>query len=385
MVATGAPTTLPPAHTVGLSPVKPGPHPNPEGALHLRLRVERGTVAGVRLHSTRPDVARALLVGRTPVEVADAVPRLYSVCAQSQAAASALACAAADGETPDADALERLRAAVAAETLRETAWRTLLDWPRAGGEPPAPAAIAAVRRAASDSARDDAAREAVAQAVFGTDAATFLAIDDLAAFDRWADGGATAAARHVRRVRDDHDDRATIADLPLLHAGLSPWDMIARAIDADPGFAREPSWQGTPAETGALARQQGDPLVRALLYRHPSRVPARFVARLRELARLLVDEGAPAIGALPLGGGRGLAWVENARGLLVHDVRLAGERIERCTIVAPTEWNFHPGGALAQALAGAPAPDPGVLRQRAERLVNSLDPCVACQVTVDDA
>jgi hypothetical protein len=365
--------------------LKPGPLPNPEGALKLRLRVEGGKVAGVDVSSTRPDVARALFGGRSRPEVAAIVPRLFSVCAQSQAAASALACAAAAGEAPSGDTLARLRAAVASETLRETAWRTLLDWPRALGEAPDAASIAAARGAAAPRAQEHGAHARIADAVFGIDAGDFLAIDDLAALDRWADRGATAAARHVRRSRDD-DVGSAVADVPLLHARLEPWDALARAAGTDPRFAREPTWQGAPAETGALARLHDDPLVRAVLARHPSRAPARVVARLRELARLLADpDHAPVAGARSLADGHGLAWVENARGLLVHIVRLAGERVEGYAIVAPTEWNFHPAGVLARALAGTPAGDPDVLRQRAGRLVNSLDPCAACEVTVDDA
>jgi coenzyme F420-reducing hydrogenase alpha subunit len=364
--------------------VNHAPVANPEGALRLRLRVAGGAVTEVRLQSTRPDVARTLLGGRPRDDAAAIVPRLFSVCSQSQAAASALACAAAAGEAPDASALERWRAAVAAETLRETAWRTLLDWPRALGENPDAGAIAAARRAASAEAHGATARAAVAAAVFGNDADAFLAIDDLVAFDRWAERGATAAARHVGRARDD-DTAAAVADAPLLHAGLAPWEAVAAAIDADPRFASAPLWHGAPAETGALARRADDPLVRALLRRHPSRAPARFVARLRELAQLLVGDEESVVGARSLPGGRGLAWVENARGLLVHDVRLAGGRIGRYTIVAPTEWNFHPAGVLAQTLAGSPAGDPDGLRRRAGRLVHSLDPCVACEVTVDDA
>ncbi len=86
---------------------------------------------------------------------------------------------------------------------------------------------------------------------------------------------------------------------------------------------------------------------------------------------------------MPSGGG--IAWVENARGLLIHQVQLAEGRVARYCIVAPTEWNFHPRGALALALADVPAADAEEARRRALRLVHSLDPCVACRVEVDDA
>ena len=87
--------------------------------------------------------------------------------------------------------------------------------------------------------------------------------------------------------------------------------------------------------------------------------------------------------ALPARGAA--AWVENARGLLIHLVRFDTERAATYRIVAPTEWNFHPAGAMAAALLGSPAPDPETLCLRATRIAQSLDPCVACRVEIDDA
>jgi Ni,Fe-hydrogenase I large subunit len=67
-----------------------------------------------------------------------------------------------------------------------------------------------------------------------------------------------------------------------------------------------------------------------------------------------------------------------SRGLLVHWVRLDGTgeaaRTEAYRVLAPTEWNFHPRGVLARALAalhGAQAVDD------AWRLAVAFDPCVA--------
>ena len=46
--------------------------------------------------------------------------------------------------------------------------------------------------------------------------------------------------------------------------------------------------------------------------------------------------------------------MELARGLLIHHVVLdAGDedwRVLDCHVIAPTEWNFHPDGAVAHAL-----------------------------------
>jgi hypothetical protein len=54
--------------------------------------------------------------------------------------------------------------------------------------------------------------------------------------------------------------------------------------------------------------------------------------------------------------GVGRALVETARGLLMHEIVLDGERIADYFIVAPTEWNFHPQGPLAGWLKGGVMP-----------------------------
>jgi len=390
----------------------------PEGELRIGVRLHDGTVQGIDIRSTRPDVARTMLQGRTRAEVLAAVPLLFSICGHSQAAASEMACAAAARETLTACASESCRLAVSAELMREGACRTLLDWPRWIGEKPADGAIAAARESLAPrpvapvaSAQAGAtpataptvqttrtadpsppANDAIAMAVFGLAAEDWLAMTSLADLDRWADDGQTAAARFIRRVRDDEAAVVYRPDhaprlVPLLgdHDHAAWVGELAQAGAADPEFARHPTWRGAPAETGALARLQSDPLLSALCATAATRVQARFVARLRELALLLAGRASPALGALSLPGASGIAWVETARGLLMHIVSLHQGRVHAYRIIAPTEWNFHPRGALALALAGATAADHDAAQRHVKRLVHSLDPCVAFSVEVTDA
>ena len=369
-----------------------------EGELRIGLRVSDGRVERIRITSTRPDVARALLEGRTRAEVTAAVPLLFSICGRSQAVASELACAAAADEAATPDTLAHGSAAVAAEIVRECAWRTLLDWPGLIGETPSDEAVAAARGSLAfhlDAPADrggNVIASAIALAAFGVAADAWLALPSLTALDRWIDAGQTATARFMRRVRDDDAAAGAPRDRPAAEPVLldgqhhAAWIAeLSAAFDADAEFARHPTWHGAPAETGALARLQSDPLIVELNQRSASRIPARFVARLRELALLLAGRTTAVVGvkALPCGGG--VAWVENARGLLIHQVRLVQDRVHTYRIIAPTEWNFHPDGALASALSDSPAGDLDAARSRATRLVHSLDPCVACRVEFDDA
>jgi Ni,Fe-hydrogenase I large subunit len=86
-----------------------------------------------------------------------------------------------------------------------------------------------------------------------------------------------------------------------------------------------------------------------------------------------------------LGDGCGLACVETARGTLLHQIQLDGDRIGRYVIVAPTEWNFHPQGAFVREIDSRPAVTRAKAAMAARRLVVSLDPCVACELRIRDA
>ncbi len=83
--------------------------------------------------------------------------------------------------------------------------------------------------------------------------------------------------------------------------------------------------------------------------------------------------------------GEGVAAVQTARGLLLHRARVEDGRVTGYQIVAPTEWNFHPAGALTRGLEGMRADDEATLRSDARLVVQGLDPCVACRIEVGHA
>jgi hypothetical protein len=157
---------------------------------------------------------------------------------------------------------------------------------------------------------------------------------------------------------------------------------VAQAMATDPDFVQRPLWRGQCAETGVWTRlrQQSE---RDTL---PHNAWTRLGARWMELVNLtadytLADAGQrdPLLdsGALPLGQGQAIAWCEMARGLLLHWVQLDPQgRVEDYRVLAPTEWNFHPNGALAHALTALPSHDTA----SAWYLAAAYDPCVDCTV-----
>jgi hypothetical protein len=355
------------------------------GELKVTVRVRDGCVRDVGIESTRPQLAGRLLAGRPAGEAMALVPRLFSICGGSQQVAAELALAAACGAPAAADAAQARR--VEAEMAQEYLWKALLDWPREA-DGAADATVLAGARAAL--AQDDRRplRAIVERDVLGADARQWYGRAQVADFEQWIARGATAAARFLGLVQRDGpaDGACSVALLPPF-GGDTVAQRIVAALDADGDFERRPTLDGQPAETGALARLARLPRLAALVDAFGRSTLVRFAARLLELARIACGDapGAPPAGGLPLGAGRGLGWVETARGLLLHAIDLDGGTIRRYRIVAPTEWNFHPQGALAAATVGLRETSAAGLARRTERLLQSLDPCVAYRLEVEHA
>ncbi len=358
--------------------------PDLAGELAVRIQVCDGRARQVRIDSTRPQLASRLLAGRPAAEAVAMVPRLFSICGRSQQLAAELALAAARATPVAADAAQTRR--VEAEMAQEYLWRALIDWPQETGGAADAATLAAARSALAHDERG-LLKAIVERDVLGAEPRQWLSRGHLSGFVDWIARGATAAARFLGQVRGD-GARHGASEVPL----LPPLDdavagRIVAALDADADFERQPTLDGRPAETGAIARVSRLPLVAALSEAFGRSTLVRFAARLCELARIACGDAAaaPLAGGRQLDNGRGLGWVETARGLLLHLIDLDGERIGRYRIVAPTEWNFHPQGALAAGVLGMRETGAGELRRRAEWLAQSLDPCVAWRLEVEHA
>jgi len=195
----------------------------------------------------------------------------------------------------------------------------------------------------------------------------------------------------------------TPLDPAQVHEDLtSAWMDTPTRPDADKdgaySWCKAPRLAGQSFETGALARAMAavDPLARDLCGNSGGSVEARVVARLVELAKLVIamEDWAKQIrpgeaiceeAPLPLHG-HGLGLVEAARGALSHRLDLDGGRIRDYAIIAPTTWNFSPRdshgnpGPLEQALQGALVRDGETTPVAVQHIVRSFDPCMACTV-----
>jgi hypothetical protein len=159
--------------------------------------------------------------------------------------------------------------------------------------------------------------------------------------------------------------------------------LLGQAIASTPDFTHSPQWQGACAETGPWTRlrrthQPADTQALSAW----TRLEARWrdlldIAAAPALADAATHDPLLSSGALALGDGQAIAWCEMARGLLLHWVQLDSQgAVAQYRVLSPTEWNFHPQGALALALTARAPQDTAA----AQTLAAAFDPCVECSV-----
>lgn len=363
-------------------------------ALSGVLHVHPGSSRPHSLVSTRPDWAETLTRGRFVGAVPAMLASVYSLCGHAHRLCAELALQAATGcadpHVPDAERT------LQHETVREHVRRIGLDWTQGLAAPNERAALTAASAQAlhscpallsGGSALHDT-RLWLEQHLLGMPASAWLARWErerenwLAA---WSESTPGWLSRLLLQCRSKADVPTPAAEPLRVHAASSALRGLAGCLRDDACFTRQPLWHGACAETGSWARLH-DAAGGAWL------TPwQRLGARLAELARLSLPDararsgsGWLASGALILAPGEGMAWVEMARGLLVHHVLLERAvpeaRVAQYRVLAPTEWNFHPQGAVAQALEALPCNDTGDVQGRVVALMAAYDPCVRFDV-----
>lgn len=384
-----------------------------EGRLNLEIAWDGKQITGATVSSTRALHASRVLEGKPAAQVIGMVPLLFSICGRSQTVAAAAALEAARGHEVRVP-VERLRElVVAGECAHEHLWRLLLDLPALLGEPQRQDLFIGMRRRFDDLRRrfvsgtawwEEASdirdlrswrvlagdiADLLAAEVLGMEAERFLRLATTGELEEWLAAGQGLAARLLGRLWSLPLGRS---DVPLFSlpefAALA--GELAPGLETSDEFVAAPCSSGGPAETGALAREAGQPLVAAALAGRGNTVGVRILARLAELARLVermreLSHGGrvpPWLRCVQLRPNTGVAAIETARGVLIHLAALDGGKVSRYRIAAPTEWNFHPDGAFARGLSGAAARDEHEAGRAAALLAHALDPCVAYDVRV---
>ncbi len=364
----------------------------------------------------RPVHAARVFHGKSCDEVLRLLPLMFSVCGTAQAIAGSHAMRAAAGE-PHSEAVTVAHGAlVRFEVAREHLWRVLIDWPRFtehrqrsralgamqalvpqardalfGGSPFALTPTLARDHRALDKVRDDF-NALLESDVLGIAPAKWLAMDELGELLDYLETHDGAVPRLLKLLVRSGWQGACQSDtesLPRLAA--TDIDGILARGGAD-RFVEAPDWAGSARETSALTRQRDNRLVAAVIEEFGVGLLARAVASVVELAATTQDIGmiidgfaGPGIASEQTAGNAGVTQVDAARGLLVHRVVRDGDIITDYRVVAPTEWNFHESGAVAEGLAGLSADNRDLERQQADLFLTLMDPCVGWSLELTDA
>ncbi len=388
-----------------------------EGKLTISLDTDSGCVSRVHIDSSRPVYAARMFQGKSIRKVQKTLPLLFSICGTAQAYAGVRAIEQARGVQVKA-ATDAVRdSLVHMETLREHLWRILLDWPAFLGELPIKGGMAKLislqsefRRAITgggeaflDSAdidypgKLDLLQSLVAeialvleQQVFNMPPAEWLCIDSLQAINDWAGSNSSSNSSVACRLLNfvQGSGWGGIGDSVVLSLPVLAEDQIHRLMEND-DFAARPQWLDQCCETTCHTRTQS-PLLALLVPQYGNGLLPRMLSRLTEMAQLSLDllpkQSETGINDVESDvvsvQNPGLGQVEAARGRLLHRIQLDGERIRRYQIVAPTEWNFHPQGVVAQSLKTLSG-DNEQIEQQARLLINAIDPCVEYQLSVN--
>ncbi|WP_428610482.1 nickel-dependent hydrogenase large subunit [Sedimenticola sp.] len=388
---------------------------NIEGRLDIDLKWHNGVVAKVDIRSSRPLQTPRIFRGKSVDELLQTLPLLYSVCGTAQAHAAVTACEQALGLPDLADRHTAREALVWLETAKEHLWRVLLDWPEflglpqvvAGvgemmqliqryratsfpnGRPFIPGAMPFVEWDAATAAWVEQFERLLQEQVFGMPPAQWLALGSVDGLLSWASQEESPAAQMLHWVQDNGWSGlggTTINPLPPLDTSYLRQQL--EQPDAN-RFIAVPQLAGLCRETSPFTRVREEILVTAVTETYGPGLLARFTARLVELAgiserlRQGSDEYAESVSEQEPVQGSGIAQVEAARGRLIHHVVLDAGRVARYQILAPTEWNFHPNGVLAEGLSGLVVDSAEALRQQAALLINAIDPCVGYELNIE--
>jgi hypothetical protein len=371
---------------------------NPGDALGGQYRLRPGSACSILGQRPVLDGGRLgrLLQGQRGAQVGRTLSTVFALCAHAHRLTAELALLAAD---PDSPAPPRSDAGLWLETARDHLRSIALDWPQRRPDTAkgpitdwlrdCPLTLVAVRppaNAGDASQALDQLRAWLESRVLAQPVTQWLQEHSQPeALARWCH--AQAPRLLPARCLAAWQPLAQALTPPLRALALLDPDAtrqnaqlraLAQSLARQDDFVQKPTWQGQCAETGPWTRlrhrvAQGNGMPSAW-----TRLSARWLELMELAAASGPDSAAPlAQGALHLGPGQALAWCEMARGLLLHWVQLDREgAVQDYRVLAPTEWNFHPQGALAQALA---ALQPGATLP-AQALAAAYDPCVACTV-----
>jgi len=341
------------------------------------------SVSATDIRSTRP-MAAQILKGKTPAQVVQIVPLLFSVCGRAQGAAARAALQAALNGVSIASA--KAEHTIVCEAMQEHLWRMMLDWPKLMGLAPHEQRFvgwyALLRKIAAGETGMDVFLNKFESECLGMPVTEWRALDSYHVLQTWLRKAHSPIAELLAKLDELEHGSHGPSDIRLLPAWTAAEANQACNGRWNTAFSARPDWLGDTAETGAWTYYKDNRLLHDVWQQSGSKALTRLLARVTDLIEMASGNTAPRLDVANLKDNASIAVVRTARGLLLHHVNIESDLVTDYVIVAPTEWNFHPNGAYTQDMLGLKERDAKRLRQLAHIAALSLDPCVAYEVKV---
>ncbi len=375
-----------------------------EDRISINVELNDDVIESVQVLSRRNLQACQVFHDRTASQVLEFLPLIYHVCGKAHSLAARHALARATGHAQTITGLALLPMLI--ETCREHARRVLLDWPVMCGTNADTTAMLRIQNklnkietALADKNIGDLQKLLIQlqltmrQDIFGNlhqDEDCWTSVDEFINWCEQSKHRAACLAHYV--VQHGMQDFGQCDEQTLTMQDLDD-HFVERMLENDHtgDYISQPHWNAQTYETGPLARMREQTLLQAMHHEFGNGLLTRLTATLLELLQLpnvmqdmLNNNGVEKLVRIGKCDPQGTAtiMVEAARGCLWHRVEMQNMKVERYQILAPTEWNFHPEGALVKGLKGTKVQDHASLQGRIKLIATALDPCVACDVTV---
>jgi len=380
-----------------------------QGQISIALMQHKFAIKSV-IQSSRPTHAAKIFTGKSIDDTLQLLPLLFNVCGKAQAITAVNAIESAMKLPADSKVQSQREALVLLESLREHSLRILIDWPQYVREDVDYSALAHVVQSinfvmqslepqyllcidAKVTILSDAVVELwqncyqqLCEIIFGMPVEHWQTSNEVE-IKAWAEQQKTQPARFITWLTEQpwkHAGASTIVPLP----SINDVEFISQLTTDKATFVAQPNWQSRCYELSWFNYQYATPLIAHLTERWGNGIYTRMIARLNEVADLIIKLQdffqMEAMLNMSKSTVDGLAHTHAARGRLSHYVELEGHYIKQLSIIAPTEWNFHPHGVAADSLCHLNTERLDTLHLQADLIIHAIDPCVEYQLHIKD-
>jgi len=374
--------------------------------LNLAKQGEQLYLNKIDIDLARPNLAQKMLVGQTPEQAIERITQLMTVCQHAQTAAAKLALGY---QLTNEEIIT-----IEYENIEQGFWRLVIDLPKLLDIELPLSVFIKLRQAIAQQYKTTVIilAEQLFQQLCQLSANEFANLSN-SELQHWLHQNNSPMASCLRKTSQLMP--AVVDKKSTLLAALPEDALLAtlgKLLQSDQCFHQKPHLNMHSCETGSLSIMQGHHLFSLL---STQGTVGRFVSRLLYIAQKInelsskesssrdssnkpsripkekpqtvesknVQSKKSITGSFSLEqnedtGVRGfsLGWVQTARGLLVHLANIQEGKISQYSIVAPTEWNFHPEGALSKTLIHSPFSSAELAEKTVKLAILALDPCI---------